>query len=156
MMIPQRVAAPHLVQLGLVGLEVIGNTGLDLLGLPPQHLPELRALLALAEQCDLCFALALVLVDLLSEEPVGAWGEVGSPLSWLPSLCSQPLPGLGGAAQRGLAAPPYIKLQAVVQEEDKAGEHRHRAGEEGSRMHHHPPHARVESLVLQKGSSFLP
>lgn len=148
-MTPQRAAAPHLVQLGLVGLEVIGDAGLDLLGLPPQHLPELGALLALVEQCDLCFALALILVDLLSEEPVGALREVGSPPPWVPSPGCQPLPGLGGAAQRGLAAPPHKKLQAVVQEEDKAGEHGDRAGEEGSRMHHCPPHTGV--FVEQAG-----
>lgn len=75
-------AAPHLVQLGLVGLEVIGDTGLDLLGLPPQHLPEFGGLLALGEQRDLGLALPLILVDLLGEEPAVGAGEmagVGSP-----------------------------------------------------------------------------
>lgn len=71
-------AAPHLVQLGLVGLEVIGDTGPDLLGLPPKCFPEVGGLLALCEQRDLRLALPLVLVDLLSKEPVGGTGEMGN------------------------------------------------------------------------------
>ena len=75
-----RTAAPHLVQLGLVGLEVIGDAGSDLLGLPPQRLPEVGGLLALGEQRDLRLALPLVLVDLLGEEPAAGAGEAAGGL----------------------------------------------------------------------------
>lgn len=75
---------PHLVELGLVGLEVIGHTGPDLLRLPPQHLPELRGLLALGEQRDLRFALPFVLVDLLGEEPVARADEMAGGLPAAP------------------------------------------------------------------------
>lgn len=113
-------AVPHLVQLGLVGLEVIRDTGSDLLGLPPQHVPEFGGLLALGEQCDLSLALPLVLVDLLSEEPAVGAGEMaaGPPT---PPAPPPALPGLGGAAQRGLAPTPHQELEAMVQEENKPG-----------------------------------
>lgn len=113
-------AAPHLVQLGLVGLEVIRDTGSDLLGLPPEHLPEFGGLLALGEQCDLSLALPLVLVDLLSEEPAGemAAGEMAAGLP-TPPAPPPALPGLGGAAQRGLAPTPHQEVKAMVQKENK-------------------------------------
>lgn len=82
-MAPQMVG-PHLVELGLVGLEVIGHAGPDLLGLPPKQLPELGSLLALGEQRDLRFPLPLVLVDLLSEEPVVGAGETAGGLPAAP------------------------------------------------------------------------
>lgn len=118
-----QTAAPHLVQLGLVGLKVIGDAGPDLLRLPPQRLPEVRGLLALGEQRDLRLPLPLVLVDLLSEEPVVAAGETAG---WPPAPpAPQPaLPGLGGAAQRGLAPAPHKEVEAVVQEEDEPGGYR--------------------------------
>lgn len=118
-----RTMAPHLVQLGLVGLEVIGDAGPDLLGLTPKNLPEVGCLLALGEESDLCFALPLVLVDLLSEEPVAGVGEMAGGIPAPPA--PQPaLPGLGSAAQRGLAPTPHEEVEAVVQEENKAGGYR--------------------------------
>lgn len=113
-------AALHLVQLGLVGLEVIGDTGSDLLRLPPQHLPEFGGLLALGEQRDLSLALPLVLVDLLGEEPAVGAGEMAAGLP-TPPAPPPALPGLGGAAQRGLAPTPHQEVEAMVQEENKPG-----------------------------------
>lgn len=82
--------APHLVQLGLVGLEVIGDAGPDLLGLTPKNLPEVGGLLALGEERDLRFALPLVLVDLLGEEPVVGVGEMAGGLPAPPASPTSP------------------------------------------------------------------
>lgn len=147
-----RTAAPHLVQLGLVGLEVIGDAGTDLLGLPPQHLPEVGGLLALGEQCDLRLALPLVLVDLLGEEPAAGAGEVACGAPRAPRPRPRPaLPGLGGAAQRGLAPAPHKEVEAVVQEENEPGGHRGEDSQETAESPMCPPHPRGPCRAAQWG-----
>lgn len=147
-----RTAAPHLVQLGLVGLEVIGDAGTDLLGLPPQHLPEVRGLLALGEQRDLRLALPLILVDLLGEEPAAGAGEVACGPPGAPRTPPQPaLPGLGGAAQRGLAPTPHKEVEAVVQEEDEPGGRRGEDSQETAESPTCPLHPRGPCRAAQWG-----
>lgn len=126
----------HLIQLGLGRPEVVGHVLLDLGGLPAQRLPELRGLLALCQQRDLRLPFAFILVNFLCKEPEGGCEALvmkPTPPPWVtvflcmvhPSTSGQVtvlLPGLGGAAQRGLGPPPHVDVQPLVQQENKPGQ----------------------------------